>query len=350
MPPATRQLLAALAAFAAMLVVCDRVLAAYAGPRFLPSKRLEAARAAGSGCVALAGDSRMQAGFDAEAFRRALQARGLEVCVNDLSLGAVGLPGQAVALRELLTRGVRPRLLVVGSVPEALLRAEPEDPGAWIGNQSLLVLWGRSSDAALHMPAGGNPVEGWDRRLRFALYRSSALGSLRSLLWARVQAAQDRLTGAAVRPRNTFGAVADMQALARSFWAGTHHAYQRYATAGRWEWSPWLGVLEGLAAREGIALVHVELPMPATYRDALRAEPLAPALRAALRARLGDSGVVDLSGAAWLDDAHFPDGLHLGAQGARLLSADLAAALAGHLGPVARPSPHLSPAPPPPGR
>lgn len=300
----------------------------YALRHFLPAHKLGAALSAGSGCVGLAGDSRMAAAATAVAERLGAGRGAPRLCVVDLSLGGVGLAGEAVFVRTYLERGGRPDLLVLGTVPESIVRNAPVDPSDWIGSEALTLLWSRAGDAKLHF--GGRPrnIGELDSRIRYEIYRRSSLATFRSSLWRYGQRLQDHLVGGSAGKENRFGGVEDMRALGDRFRGDAEAALRDHRPGMSWSYSPWLDEMMVELAKHGVRLIFAELPMPSNYR-AVRESPAGRSLRSQLRDDLESRGgwFVDVSAPPGFTDGLFEDGIHLGPEGARVVSETLALAV-----------------------
>ena len=308
----------------------------YAQHHFIPIQQLDAAVAAGPGCVVVTGDSRIAAALSPEVLRETLKRSGVDVCVANLGLGATLLPTEAMAVRTYLAQVHGPRAMVLASVPESLVWSGWEDPSKWIGNKAATFAWSRPGDEPRLMDWPPTDPVGVDRLLRYETQRRVSLGGYASLLWGRVQKAQDQLTRSPRVVRNQFGNLADMRALGAEF---RDDALKALAQPGGGAFSPWLEVLEGLAQKEGTPLWFVELPMLSAYEREVAESPVGVQLRARLKARIeaGGGHWLDLSHQAWLEDGLFVDGLHLNAVGQAKLSRDLGEGMAPWFRPAAPP-------------
>jgi len=289
---------------------------------YIPERTLASAIAAGDGCVVTLGDSRMVAGVRIPAFGRELARAGTARCHAQLAIGGAHVVAHYLALRRYLAAGRKPKLIVLGITLESALSRELP-PDGMIGNQAVALGWSEASDVTLIYP--GFPARDFDSGLRFLMKRPFSLTAFGSLAWLRVQAMQDRLVGNERGPTNQFGAVADMQALARSLTRDVSDRIEGFPE--RVPLHPAFRALVDLAFTHGVPLLLVELPMPAAFRRALTASDRAPALRAELVALIERRGGrhVDLGEPAWLLETHFADGLHLGPEGAERFTAELAA-------------------------
>jgi hypothetical protein len=293
-----------------VVVAADRMLAAWAPGHFIPAQKLASAIAAGDECVVLLGDSRMAAGFDRQAMNRELGGP----CVADLSMGGVKLEGQVLALRKYLRSGRRPRAVVLGISPDTLVepirRIEMQ---SIVGSQAALLLWSDASDVFDLFP--GFPKADLIEGAEFLLKRSNALTVYSSIVWKKVSAFQDRLTGEPLRPENPFGQDADMRALADEFLQKVSHLGSGQAP----RWHRWYRKL--LELSRGTRLFLVEVPMNPAFRE------LAESSRAVANVRewLSREPVALLPAGSFppLDERYFPDQLHLSAEGAALFSAEL---------------------------
>lgn len=322
-----------LATLALAIFAIDRAFAWYAPNHYIPESRLRAALAGGDDCVVFVGDSRMVAGYDAAALSRGFAQGGAQVCTTNVAIGALKVSGMAVALREYLERGGKPRTIVIGNAADKLVLLEqPLDPATFIGNEAVQLAWSRPSDVGTLYP--GFPtanVLAFDQGFRFLAARSTALGTYLSIGWQKVQAAQDRFAG---RPKlaNAFGALEDMDAYGAQL---ERDARQRLAQAMARPAAERLDrsylLMEKLARDAGARLVVVELPMPARFRDHVSRAPEARAFRAWLGQRLVTSGgaLVDLSAPDWVTPEHFADVLHLNERGAAAFSEQLGRELSG---------------------
>jgi len=333
---ATRALLISLGVLALGLVAANLALGRHATRHFVPAQRMQQAVAQGRGCVVVAGDSRMAAGVDDAVLANELRRRNVSPCVANISIGALQLPGIAVAIREYLHRGGAPRAVVLGISLERLLPAgAPVDASAFIGNEAISLGWSESGDVDLLFADGwlASPAA-FDRRFRFATARRTALGSYLSLGWQKVQAAQDVVTGARAQPRNQFGALGEMSAYGARMEEDARARLARALSRPEAQrLDPWFGALEDELAARHVPLLFVEVPMPASFRRAVTSTDQARLFREWLVARLGARGesAIDLSSPDWLGDEYFPDHLHLSPRGAALFSTALGEQVAGKL-------------------
>jgi len=327
--------LVALATLVLGLLGVERALAWYGPRHFVPELRLEQALGSPSQCVVLVGDSRMVAGYDEAALVQGLKTHGRDACVKTIAIGALRIPGLAIAVREYLERGGKPSLVVLGASEDTLLaREEPFDPGTFVGNEAALLSWSHRDDVRRLYPEFpfGSPLA-FDQGFRFLVARSSAFGTYLSLAWQKVQAFQDRVTGRA-QASNVFGALSDMEARGR--------AMQRVARAElalalerpeSERLDPWFAYLEENVHAAGASLLIVELPMPSSYRrtitQSLEGQRYLDWLESRM-ARRGDR-LVDLATPEWLDPADFADFVHLNQAGARRFSTELGIRLANTL-------------------
>jgi hypothetical protein len=318
--------------FLLSLIACDRLLARYALGHFIPEQRMRAALEAGPGCVVLAGDSRMVAGIELDTVKRGLEVGGRDDCVASIAIGALPIHGISVAVREYLRRGGRPRTLVLGASEDTLLpRAIPPDPTGFAGNEAISLAWSEAGDVGRLYP--GFPFENvlvFDDGLRFSLARLTGFGTYASLVWQKVQAVQDRVSG---RPRatNAFGAVADMDVLAEKMQATALGRLARTMSEpepNRLDRA--YSDIERRAQDAGAHFVVVELPMPDRYRDSVTESDAGRGYRAWFGERVARRAgtFIDLTQPAWRTPAVFGDFLHLNADGARHFSLDLGQALA----------------------
>jgi hypothetical protein len=317
----------------ALIGVADRLLASRAARHFLPEQKLEAAVAAGSGCILLLGDSRMDAAYSPSDLHNGLDRTGFDGCVADLSVGATDVSGAYLAAREYLARGGRPRLVVVGKVADSLIDPDSRlDPQQMIGNNAIHLLWSRPSDVVLEVP--GFPaasIEAFDAGFRFMVGRATAIGRYQSLFWVRVQRAQDRFLTGPEPTVNRFGQISDMSRLEENLRtkALSRMGHAMTASTER-ELGTWFTRLDQLFQDARIPFAIVELPMPERYRRLVTRTPQAVAYQRWLTERLVLSGgtSIDLGEPTWIDDALFADALHLNPEGAKRLSRDLGERLA----------------------
>jgi hypothetical protein len=330
--PATRNLIASLLMLGGGLGSIDALLAHYARAHFVPNQVLRAALAAGDGCVLTIGDSRIAAGIDPVALESAVSVGGAHACVAPLGIGAVGIEGQTLALRAYLSAPRSPRVVVLGAGP--LLPVDPIDPSDMVGNGAEELAWSRAGDVRAFYPAF--PISDLDRGLRFSIARATAFQSYSSLVWAKVQGAQNAMLGAPSRgPANRFGLIEDMQALADTFTRGASRQLERWA--GNWQEGAWFERIRALVHAKGATLVVVHVPVRESYRRAVNDTLLWKSYEAWLRRELAAGGdeYVDLS--ASLADALLEDGVHANAEGARIFSETLGTAVQPYL--VAPPVP-----------
>jgi hypothetical protein len=321
----TSRLLVAVALSSVLLVVADTALGMFADRHFVPARKLQAGLSSGTVDALIVGDSRMVAALNASQFEQGWrECAGTTSRVADLSLGGVDIAGQAVAVRRFFERGGSAKLLVLGTVPESLA-SETADPDGWIGNEAVVLWWSRASDALLHFPSSSSAPDPrtLDGLFRFLVYRTSSLASLRSLLWARTQHAQDTLLRRNPETSSTaFGRDSDMRALGRRFIErGLRDSASNPAS---WHLSAWACELRRQVDLHRTQLMVVELPMPSAYRP-VRESGLGKGLRERLPADFCGRPVewLDLSRSPGLSDEHFLDGLHLDHSGAALVSKQL---------------------------
>jgi hypothetical protein len=131
-----------------MLLACAAMgLRVYALRHFLPEQKMRLAVGAGDQCIAIFGDSRMDAATDLGAFHSALRATNADRCLAPLALGATDISGIVLTAREYLHRGPHPDLVVIGKVGDSLLGGfEPLRPEGMVGNNAIHLLWSRPSD------------------------------------------------------------------------------------------------------------------------------------------------------------------------------------------------------------
>jgi len=322
MLPATRRLLASLAALGASLAGVDATLAHYAQAHFGPNRILNQAIAAGDGCVVVIGDSRMQAGIDAGSLRSAL---GAGSCVASLGIGALGIEGQGLALRRYVSAPREPVAVVLGAGP--ILPMEPVDPSKMVGNMAVELAWSRAQDVGAFFP--GFPLRSLDPGLRFSIERTNAIETYASLVWEKMQPWQARLAGSSVGASNRFGLVEDMRRLVDGFAVDALERLERWSDA--WSEGPWFDAIDATARATGAALVVVHVPMPAVYRRRVNDTPLWRAYQAWLSADLRKRGDRYIDMSASIDDSLFEDGVHLDAEGARLFSRQLGKAMTAYV-------------------
>jgi hypothetical protein len=286
----------------------------------------------GSGCVVAAGDSRMVAGVSEPALRAALAAEGKHWCVASIAVGALPIHGIRTVFREYLRRGGEPRFLVLGVSEDTLLKSPvPPDPASFVGNEAIALTWSEAGDVfELYPDFPVGSVRAFDQGFRFLAARTTALGSYASLVWQKVHALQNRVTGPAQRS-NSFGALADMEALGRRMEANARERLtdtMRQPAASRLD--PAFLDLEERARACRARLVLVALPMPEAYRQAVTESEPGGRYRSWLGERLPAQGAafVDLTHPGWLRPESFADFIHLNADGAARFSTDLARVVA----------------------
>ena len=325
----------AVATFALGVIGAERGLALYGPRHFIPELRLQQALQGRAGCIVVVGDSRMVAGYDRDALGAGLRAGGRGDCVDTIAVGALRIPGLAIAVREYFDRGAKPKALVLGASEDTLLaRVEPFDPSAFVGNEAALLAWSHADDVRRLYPdfPFGSP-RGFDHGFRFLVARSNAFGTYLSLAWQRVQSFQDRVTGRATKS-NVFGAIGDMEAHGRSMEQTAHRELARALERPEDErLDPWFYVLESELQRAGVPLIVVELPMPSSYRQSITHSPEGKRYLAWLSRRLAARGdaLIDLASPEWLGPADFADFIHVNPEGARRFSSELGVRLAATL-------------------
>lgn len=302
----------------------------YAARHHLPQQRMSRALAAGDGCVAILGDSRMDAATDAAVFRERLRAAGRDRCVAELSLGAIDVGGITLTAREYLAHGPKPTAVVIGMAGDSLLSGfEPVRTDDMVGNNAIHLTWSHAGDVLSDVP--GFPLANvgtFAAGFRFLLARATPLGQYQSLISAKTQAAGIALTGGETSSRNRFGGLGDMTSLEGQLRARAHGRLAlAMGAAPAARLGPWFGELVTSLRDRGIQFWVVELPMRSTYRAAVTETPLAKAHQDWLADELPRWGgkLIDLSRAPWVQDRLFVDDLHLGPEGAALVSAELGA-------------------------
>jgi hypothetical protein len=311
---ATRRLLESFVILILGTSLLDLGLGRYVRGHFVPNQVMREALAAGDGCILAIGDSRVEAGIDAGVLEEAAAQRGVRTCAANLGIGAVGIEGQAIALRSYLEHR-SPSIVVLGVGP--LLPSAAPDPAEMVGNVAIELAWSRASDVTAFYPSF--PFEHLDAGLRFSIARTNVLQSYASLVWARVQALQSSFLGTGgAAPRNRFGLLSDMHALTKSF---TTTAQSQLAENQRaWREGPWFEAIDTMAHEKRAPVLVVHVPMNTAYRRAVNDTPLWSSYEAWLTsdlARRGDS-YLDLS--AVLGDDRFQDGVHPNSAGARAVS------------------------------
>jgi hypothetical protein len=189
-----------------LLGATSAVFGRYAVRHFIPIQILDRAVAAGPGCVVMTGDSRIAAALSPEVVRAALARGGADACVAALGLGATQLPTEAMAVRHYLEATTSPRAVVLASLPESLVALGTEDPSTWVGNLAATFVWSQAGDERLLFDWPPRDPLAVDRLLRFETQRWLSLGSYASLLWGKVQQAQDQVASVRRGPRNQLGA------------------------------------------------------------------------------------------------------------------------------------------------
>jgi hypothetical protein len=318
-------LLRTLGAFAAFMGLTMVALHAREQRTFIPNVRMDAALAAGDGCVVLMGDSRMVAGAEPPALTAALNALGTDVCVATIAIGALSFPEQALAARRYLDAGRKPRAWVLGFSGDGLLPAEPDEPSQLAGNRAVGLAWSQASDVNVLYP--GFPFSHLDMGLRFLLTRATPLGVYESVLWQYAQRLQDRLRGIKPTVRTPFGDPAEMRALAGRMRTGSKETLRAAARAG-WPQNTLFFELKRRLAALQTPLVLVHMPMPSTYQADVASLP-EMSQQLALLAR--DGLVLDLAAIPGLGDDAFQDGLHLTTEGSQRFCVALAQELRGAL-------------------
>jgi hypothetical protein len=319
-------LLFALLACSSVLLAVEFAIRSRVAGRFLPEQTFQSAVAAGNGCVATFGDSRMVAGIVASELTQELARLETPTCHAALANGGTEIVAQFLTLRRYLEQaGQKPRLIVLGMTLEATLdkHLSPDD---MIGNEALVLGWSRPSDVTLVY--SDFPRRQFDDGFRFLTSRALATTAYGSLIWSKVRNAQDRLVhrnpGGA---RNEFGAVEDMNELAAAFRQNLSDRLNAYPA--RVSVHPALVAVTTTARAHGVPILLVELPMPSAYAHALAALPNAERLRVELKRLTGSAtGYADLSRPTWLSDAAFDDPLHLRRDAAVFFSRDLATSVA----------------------
>jgi hypothetical protein len=284
--------------------------------------------AAGPGCVLWLGDSRMDAGYDPLAFQNALSGRSAGRCSIDLAIGATDISGSYLTAREYLARGGLPSLVVIGKVADTLLAPDQAlDPQQMVGNNAIHLAWSHPADVFLEEPGFPSAnLAAFDAGLRFLVAQATPAGRYQSLFSARVQALQNALIGRVSAGRNHWGAVEDMGGLEQEM---RQRSSRQLAAANAAPVSDrlgrWFPLLVRLLKDRKIPFVVVELPMPTAFHRAVCEAPENQVYERWLSAELPRYGgaLIDLSAEPWVSDELFVDPLHLGRQGASLLSAAL---------------------------
>jgi hypothetical protein len=259
--------------------------------------------------------------------RQALGRRGLPTGVADLSVGAVGLAGQTVMTREYLSRAPAPALFVLCIAADSPFATESKDPSAWVGNEAVIEVWSRPGDLFVHYP--DFPRRRFDSGLRFLAARTNSFQTYGSLVWQRVQIAQDRLAGGREKAVNRFGGVEDMARMGADWQRSGERAFARPDGDDDWPLNPWFDVLRRELVRRGMTLVVVEMPMPEYFRRSVTRGAGARRFRAWLadRLRRDGGGFIDWSDPDWIADGDFDDAVHLNPAAAVRVAERLADAL-----------------------
>jgi hypothetical protein len=321
-----RTLLISIGTAFVLMVVTARGLSGFAPGHFLPLQQMDRALSAGDGCALFLGDSRMVAAFDAAAFHAAARDAGRDLCHAQLAIGGTDIEGAFVALREYLSQGRLPAVVVIGKVGDSLLGpVSPLSPEEMVGNNAILLTWTTAADVFTEVP--GFPFHdlgAFDRGFRFLASRLTPIGRYQSLVAIRVQHLEGALIGGPGEFVNQFGSLGDMMMLEKGL---RIRAPERLAEAVRApeveRIGPWFPRILALLERRGIRTLIVELPMRRTYREHVTNTPSAQTYQRRLSEDLSRHGsaLLDLSRSPWLDDGLFVDQLHIGQAGAARVSA-----------------------------
>lgn len=321
------KLAAPLGTAAVLLLLLNGFFGRTAPGHFLPEQKMSRALQASADCVLLLGDSRMDAGHSAEAFRAGSAPDGAGSCATNLAIGGTDVRGAFLAARRFFGLGGRTPRAVLGISADSVLDPKAAlDPTDMVGNEAIHLIWSVPSDVFAQYP--GFPFANIgvaDAGFRFLVGRATALGEYQSLVWLFVQRAQNRLTGMQAESRNGFGAVADMNGLELDF---RQRARERLASVAGGNGGPlsWLDRLRELLRARRVPLLLVELPMPSSFQRGVSDSDTGREYRVWLLGQLSARGVdyIDLSRPEWLNDSLFADALHLNAEGAARFSHDLA--------------------------
>jgi hypothetical protein len=321
------QLFCALIAFGSVLLAFELGFRSRIAGRFLPEQTFRAAVAAGDGCVATFGDSRMVAGVVPSELTGELARRGHPSCHAALAIGGTELVAHFLTLRRYLEQAERkPRLIVLGLTLEATLEKHlpPDD---LVGNEAVVLGWSSATDVTLVYP--GFPFRHFDDGFRFLTNRAVSTTAYGSLIWNKTRALQDRLVQSGhAQARNRFGVIRDMDELAASFRQDLSARLSAYPE--RTSLHPAFTAFIAAARHRRVPVLIIELPMPSSYARTLAGIPAAERLRSELKRLSSDdrSAYVNLARPAWLDDGAFEDQLHLRREAAFSFSRDLAGAIA----------------------
>jgi hypothetical protein len=307
------------------LAALDSGLSVYAKKHLVFEVTLRRATASRAKNVVILGDSRMVQGVDPEVMNDLLGRAGRREKVAFLPIGAVDLPGQALALRQFFRADAEASLVVLGFSSTLLVpsREPHRDPDDMVGNLAVELSWSDAGDVRTFFP--GFPFRHPDAGIRFLLSRGSALGTCRSLAWFRASSLRDKLVGRKKRPMNQFGAIEDMKLLVDSFATTSLDALSSWCPGQKQ--ATWFQQIAESAKAHGASLLVVDIPMPRRYRDQIASHSRFNSYTAALKEQLRWDNIsyANFSVLEAVSAEDFPDGIHLGSDGrdrfTRVLSA-----------------------------
>ncbi len=269
------------------------------------------------------GNSLVEAGCDAETFRKEWpQGHGTPMAVN-LALGATSPVEHYLILKSALDQGLRPKYVIYGFFDDQLTSAVHGDWEDLVGNRAISYYF---PDEAASFYAPGSILKRWQLRLTARI----PMLAERSSLWGQVDHVRRGIEeiGLPEQGANRFGRAQDFVALeaadADSFNRRCESAVRQAA-----KFSAAVQAMVDLARKSGAMVIIVEMPMPTRHRSLFYSSAAWANLRQHLEELCNQQQAVYIPAADWVnDDAEFMDVTHLNEHGARRFSTQLATAIA----------------------
>jgi len=264
------------------------------------------------------GNSRVEAGLNAEAFRE--NWPGGTIQPRNIALGATYPVEHYLILKKALSHKLPVKYIVYGFFDDEL-NAPPS--GKWqelVGNRALSYYF---PDMAAEIYAPGSALKKWELRVASKV----PMFSERSSLWGKVDILRENFGGVGMprREKNRFGFVQNFNALEAS---NVEDFNQRSLAAAESGFSIPVQKIIQLAREQGATLVLVEMPMPSRHRQIFYSTEAWSKLSERLQSLAAENHLRYISASDWVqNDAEFEDATHLNEAGARDFSRQLAKAV-----------------------
>lgn len=269
-------------------------------------------------CIFL-GNSLVEAGCDAEAFKAAWPDTNHPPVVVNLALGATTPVEHYIVLKEALARAPHPKYLIYGFFDDQLYSPVKGSYSDLVGNRAFSYYFPEDA-AKFYSP--GSRFEAW----KMKLISHIPMLADRSSVWGKVELLRRRLAeiGMPHQTVNRFGRVADFANLESKDVPSFVQRCQAIVQSHR-EFSPPVREILRLAHEHGITMILVEMPMPAQHRKLFYSLPAWQELREHLQTLAAREHAFYLPASDWVnDDNKFEDAVHLNEKGAVLFSDALA--------------------------